>query len=696
MPTTAKGRLACENSQIIITELHAPSTERSVSHWTLPVSVESLLYDQRPLSEILNSVRPTTFGGQRPHCLWFHVPENNLIWVEDLFLKLEFPHPGWNGITGCSDESPLKRGIPAHARVDENFTSAFVPFLSYEKNTKQYSRQNYVQRTQRHDVSNQATLKVFDQSNSRSSKNSSVDRNGPEPEPVRNVNLDWMAPNSMLDSDGLDEEEKCVIDTYLNNPPALHIRKTLDQYFYHMLESTSERDQDQVVSRWARRVRKQMTHNILMVDQLWIWQCMMPGRNGLSAIVTAFPGRTGVGSSTERTYDDLRARVLARSGSRKYPIQGPHHLVGRILATCFGLFDDLQGQDMLRFMAMFEDSIGTIDNRESELFKKFEKDSTSLQHLSKKSYSFDDHRRTLLEQLLDIQQETKLLIEIKDIRDEIKICLSIVDIQKQVFAQMSDPNKGGKFEYLDTHVRSLLESTQYAFNRINVQAEAVQDKLNTLMDLKQKASNAWEARSAREVAVEAGKQGNTMLVFTIVTIIFLPLSFMSSFFALSIASFPKDQASGQTNWPLGLVSGYLFGISLLISIPLIVIAMNVQIFASLLRNLTHNHLVSIAICLIKFVPTFGSSNIQGYLHKCNVRLHKRRHVYFQETSWSTGIECKLPSPLELRAKMDTKFSTSANVLDFDEKAATVSAPEATESRTRNRARQEEACVKEEV
>ena len=33
-------------------------------------------------------------------------------------------------------------------------------------------------------------------------------------------------------------------------------------------------------------------------------------------------------------------------------------------------------------------------------------------------------------------------------------------------------------------------------------------KLNTLLDLKQKASNAWEARSARECALEAAKQGN--------------------------------------------------------------------------------------------------------------------------------------------------------------------------------------------
>lgn len=33
-------------------------------------------------------------------------------------------------------------------------------------------------------------------------------------------------------------------------------------------------------------------------------------------------------------------------------------------------------------------------------------------------------------------------------------------------------------------------------------------QLNALMDLKQKAANAWEARSSREGAVATAKQGN--------------------------------------------------------------------------------------------------------------------------------------------------------------------------------------------
>ena len=66
-----------------------------------------------------------------------------------------------------------------------------------------------------------------------------------------------------------------------------------------------------------------------------------------------------------------------------------------------------------------------------------------------------------------------------------------------------------------------------------------------------------------------------MLVFTLVTIVFvsalipctshpstdlnrqLPMSFISSFFALGIQEFPKDSESGNTSWPINEVSAYL-------------------------------------------------------------------------------------------------------------------------------------------
>ncbi|KAK1759815.1 hypothetical protein QBC47DRAFT_291905 [Echria macrotheca] len=88
-------------------------------------------------------------------------------------------------------------------------------------------------------------------------------------------------------------------------------------------------------------------------------------------------------------------------------------------------------------------------------------------------------------------------------------------------------------------------------------AEGVRESLKALLDLKQKHANGWEARFSREGSEATQWQGNVILFFTIVTAIFLPLSFMASFFALSIDVFPKDTTSQQTSWPLNRVCSYL-------------------------------------------------------------------------------------------------------------------------------------------
>lgn len=50
--------------------------------------------------------------------------------------------------------------------------------------------------------------------------------------------------------------------------PPLQLRRTLDQYFYTHLKSTSQRDSDQVVYRYTKGA---FQPKIFMVDQLWLW-----------------------------------------------------------------------------------------------------------------------------------------------------------------------------------------------------------------------------------------------------------------------------------------------------------------------------------------------------------------------------------------------------------------------------------------
>lgn len=76
-----------------------------------------------------------------------------------------------------------------------------------------------------------------------------------------------------------------LVHAYLNvpNQPPLHPRRTLDQYFYHGIDTTM-RDTDQVVYRYCKRHR--IEPKVFMVDQLWLWVLgkgkSVPTRNDLT------------------------------------------------------------------------------------------------------------------------------------------------------------------------------------------------------------------------------------------------------------------------------------------------------------------------------------------------------------------------------------------------------------------------------
>lgn len=60
-----------------------------------------------------------------------------------------------------------------------------------------------------------------------------------------------------------------MLRSFIHHDPPLHIRRTLDQFYFHTLDDTSARDCDQVVHRGTRGAKDHT--RIIMVDQLWLW-----------------------------------------------------------------------------------------------------------------------------------------------------------------------------------------------------------------------------------------------------------------------------------------------------------------------------------------------------------------------------------------------------------------------------------------
>lgn len=442
----------------------------------------------------------------------------------------------------------------------------------------------------------------YETHNSREKMSSAIKRS-------RTLNTDApIKPEELLADD-------LLIQSYLKHgprsAPGLHPRRTLDQFFYHNI-NTSQRDRDQVVWRYCQR--EGLEPRVFMVDQLWIWILSK------DLIMTCFPQRW-----EQPPGDPLNVLdgIIHDSNSKtRDPVESVWDLAMLITGRCSGMFDRHRLDDpQYQFLDMFESSIGWVTNEETRLFNRFNRASelsgqwlkTQQRHRGRRLLmtsnlnAADDvsNNTAFVDALLNIDTEAKLLAEIKDIRDELNIIRRVLEDQAKILPDFVDcmiEENGGKrilpvnqdlrkkatdqVKVIGIHINDL--------KRMDKQAEQIYNSLMHVLDLKQKHANAVEARFTRDQAAFTARQGQTIMVFTIVTIVFLPMSFIASFFAINIRELPQSATSGQNSLPIAYVSKYMFGIGFGISLPLIFLALAVDDVFGAIAGLFHRigHLIS--------------------------------------------------------------------------------------------------------
>ncbi|KAK3362425.1 hypothetical protein B0T25DRAFT_6339 [Lasiosphaeria hispida] len=328
---------------------------------------------------------------------------------------------------------------------------------------------------------------------------------------------------------------------------------------------------------------------VIMIDQLWLW--VLPD----GTIVSSLPSTADAGEP----YNLKRRLEMALfDDPTESPIQSADDLVHAILKICLDFFK-CEGPCGVKFQDCFQYSISDIAEDEARMYTKYKQTVKFLEALGPAAFSNEKQIDTFSQ----VTNETKRLVEIMDVQDELSIVDSVLVTQKNVLQMLiqqmhkrSDSDKKSK-QKIDAIMLSALrdssriqEAIRVVENNISSVAEMissakrVQEDLKQLLDFKQQQSNAWETRFARKLAEQGQKQNNIMLVFTLVTIVFLPLSFISSFFALSIDEFPRNEESGNTAWPIREVSGYLFGISIAVSLPLIAAAFYINPISRMVKG----------------------------------------------------------------------------------------------------------------
>jgi len=397
---------------------------------------------------------------------------------------------------------------------------------------------------------------------------------------------------------------------------SLHVRRTLDQSFYHNID-TESRDQDQVVYRYQLKGTdldsSDVDPKIVMVDQLWMWVL------GPSLIVTSFPQRWQQPKNDplnvlDNVIEDINSKT-------REPVKSVYDLAMTITSRCTGVFDrHRMGDEEYQFLDMFESSIGSATDRETVLFKEFNTASAQasawLQHhrrpdrfsrylsatkedtAAANSTSLSTEEITadgplFVDKLLDIGLETDLLAETKDIRDELNMISKILSEQASVLPDLRDaiasallsfvpPPSSQSIKRATSAQLKTIELHLHDLERMDRQALRIYRSITDMLDLKQKHANAFEARFARDQAAGTMRQGQTIMVFTIVTIIFLPLSFIAAFFAINVREFPRDDQG--MSLPLRWVAKYMFGIGFAVSIPLIAIALSLDDIAGAFKH----------------------------------------------------------------------------------------------------------------
>ncbi|KAK6221966.1 hypothetical protein LQW54_001186 [Pestalotiopsis sp. IQ-011] len=369
------------------------------------------------------------------------------------------------------------------------------------------------------------------------------------------------------------------VDIHSQSP--LHVRRTLDQYYFLTLDNTAERDRDQVVYRGTRSLDS--TTRVVMVDQLWMWIL------DDNTIITAYPRRWGRNKpDPSGVHKSLRLRLE----HRKEVIKSTHHLAMIIMDQCSRVFfDRTQALDQRpEVMDLFAAAIGTVT----------EKTRIAYDHFWR-AIAVDPHYKSLV-----INPEGVVLKEAQDIVEELMIMKRVyceqLKVAKEFMRHLTHPHgrhaamsgdavlinkfiaelkramakdtEDDEHETLDLEAKIDEESVHEAHDLI----ELLQARLSEILDLEESASRACiqiegllalkqqqasivESRAALDTANESYKQGRTIQAFTIVTIVFLPLGFIAAFFGMNnieINDAPWMSLWQQIKWMFGGTAVVIF------------------------------------------------------------------------------------------------------------------------------------------
>ncbi|KAI0528046.1 hypothetical protein F5B22DRAFT_16968 [Xylaria bambusicola] len=346
-----------------------------------------------------------------------------------------------------------------------------------------------------------------------------------------------------------------------------HPRRTLDQSYYFSLDDTSKRDADQTISKWTGhelppdgRDSAAPDSLMIMVDQLWCW--VLNDR----VVVSCFP--SGTSESCALDFTGLYSR-MTKSWNECDSIWSLYSTLVKEATT------HIFQQENKKFLDLVETYRWVVSKKAANQINHF-----NDFHDTHSSSRFDA-------EALDDRQELRSVLDVADILDELKMIQSLIYEQREVIKSFAialtkfQPSQGSPDQDVNNVLRAeritashdskvyifqvinqdnsrlgdtikliaqrisepmrtmivatdeILDSIYNQIEAVRKDAEYTHQQLLNLLDLKQKTAALAEARATTQ-------QGRAIMLFTIVTIIFLPLSFFTSYFGQNVSDITGD------------------------------------------------------------------------------------------------------------------------------------------------------------
>ena len=406
-----------------------------------------------------------------------------------------------------------------------------------------------------------------------------------------------------------------LIWQHLTSDRPVHCRRTLDQYGYPSLRNTAVRDADQILYKRTKRksgaessqeppVKEKLSSRssagqkrrsngdddndakVLMVDQLWLW--IMDNQT----VITFFAakekeendgGLWREGDLRSEIYQDINGDFANQCAD---PLDFAALAVMHAVKAMFG--DGVTDRD-LQVFRIFEEYISILTEQQTSSFKYF-----------RNNHRWEKAKDINAAQHIDNRKDLDALLELRDIEDELNTIDRLIKEQQACVMEMESqyktrapPDKGiNGLEFLQVAAQFLKDHLDQVDGMLK-SARAAQRAFKELLDMKQKQANIVEAHLAREQNEVAADQSRSVMIFTVFTIIFLPLSFFASVFGINA----KEWNIQPNNFP-SLKN--IFLIMIVISLAVIIFALLVA-FNKFTRRVTQKAWRHIAMPVLRLM-----------------------------------------------------------------------------------------------